>query len=258
MGIQHNPYLDSYSSVSGVFQILPPDQDFKLIFVLQCTSEATTPLLLTLSFPSSLFTGEHLWTAVTEHLCSALQGGRAHTLTSRSSLCLGRAVEDKCHYGISSASDSSLITSWMRLEWFMPLTTLYGTILSAFSRPYMLFYKGQRTCDQCCCSLCADSPCASPALLKGHLWRGYTRTSPFSPALCQRCPLEICLLQKERRQCRILPWFLVNLGLGFRFRNCRSDSGSEFALCNWAEIPAQSLCVCSFPKQTYLLLSCKY
>lgn len=121
----------------------------------------------------------------------------------------------------------------------------------------MLFYKGQRTCDQCCCFLCAESPCASPAVLKGHLWRGHTRTSPFSPALCKTCPLDICLLQKERRQCRIFTWLLVNLGLGSLFRNCRSDSGSTFALYNWAEIPAQSLQVSSFPKQKYLLLSYK-
>lgn len=121
----------------------------------------------------------------------------------------------------------------------------------------MLFYKGQRTCDQSCCSLFADSPCASPALLKGHLWRGHTRTSPFSPALCKRCPLDICLLRKERRQCTIFTSLLLSLGLGLHFRNCRSDSGSAFALYNWATIPAGSFSVSSFLKQKYLLLSCK-
>lgn len=79
--------------------------------------------------------------------------------------------------------------------------------------------------------LCLKGTCGEDT--QGHL------PSPLLLPPCKRCPLEICLLQKEWRQCRIFTLLLVNLGLGLYFRICR-DSGSTFALYNWAEIPAQS------------------
>lgn len=88
--------------------------------------------------------------------------GEAEQAGGSGALCALRRLHGvKHHYRKSPASDSSLITCWMRLECFVPLTTVWNALLPAFSSSNALLCKGQRAWDQCCLPLSAHTSCWS-------------------------------------------------------------------------------------------------
>lgn len=88
--------------------------------------------------------------------------GEAEQAGGSGALCALRRLHGvKHHYRKSPASDSSLITCWMRLECFVPLTTVWNALLPAFSSSNVLLCKGQRAWDQCCPPLSAHTSCWS-------------------------------------------------------------------------------------------------
>jgi len=79
--------------VSAVIHIFPFDQVLKLIFLLQHASEATPCPSLAVFSPRGIC--ERQPAVPSEHLRSALRGGRAGVQRGSSSLCLEGAAQDK-------------------------------------------------------------------------------------------------------------------------------------------------------------------